>query len=180
MSNRPYKERRADFYSIVEKARAMGIPHPEVIAAQWAVESDWGGKPTGKNNYFGIKAGNGDPNNDVPGTVSWTHEVVNGKPQRVQQKFADYETMDDAIRARGAFTATPGGRYEQAGYHTAQSPAQAIQALQKAGYATSPSYNKLLIDSMRGMGVDPNKVYEANRPKTQKDEYAAAFNVPQS
>ena len=180
MSNRPYKERKAEFYSIIDRARAMGIPHPEVIAAQWAVESDWGGLPTGKHNYFGIKAGNGDPNNDSPGTVAWTHEVINGKKQRVQQKFADYESMDDAIRARGQFTATPGGRYEQAGYHTAQSPAQAIQALQKAGYATSPGYKKLLIDSMRGMGVDPNKMYE--QPTTsvnaQTDELAKTFGVP--
>lgn len=174
MSNRPFAQRKADYYSIVEEARRQGIPHPEVIAAQWAVESDWGDKVTGQHNYFGIKAGDGRPDNNEPGTVAWTHEVVDGKRQRVQQKFRDFDTMADAIRARGEFTNTPGGRYEQAGYHTARNPHEALLALQKAGYATDPGYADLLTRTMRGMGVDPMRGY-----MPQQDEMAKAFGVPQ-
>ena len=36
-------------------ARAGGAKFPEVVAAQWALESAFGTVTSGKNNYFGIK-----------------------------------------------------------------------------------------------------------------------------
>ena len=40
--------------------RLSGAAHPQLVAAQWALESGWGKTPSGKNNYFGIKAGSGE------------------------------------------------------------------------------------------------------------------------
>ncbi|WP_439234955.1 glycoside hydrolase family 73 protein [Lonepinella koalarum] len=149
------EQQQKAFQQILMAAQNAGVAHPEVIAAQWALESGWGSKVSGKNNYWGIKAGNGDPNNDEQGTVVWTHENINGDNVNVQQKFRDYDSLEDAIKDRASFTAKPGGRYDKAGYFTASSPAEAARALSKAGYATDPEYAQKLISIMRSGGVDP-------------------------
>ena len=37
----------------VSYERSVGYP-PEVLIAQWAIESNWGKRPSGKNNLFGM------------------------------------------------------------------------------------------------------------------------------
>ncbi|MFZ7198474.1 glycoside hydrolase family 73 protein [Avibacterium avium] len=148
------QEQKAKFMEVFQAAQQAGIPHPEVVAAQWAAESGWGEKVTGKHNYWGVKAGNGDPNNNEKGTVSWTHENINGQNVKVKQKFRDYNSLAEALADRAAFTKR-GGRYEKAGYFDATSPAEAAIALQKGGYATDPNYAKNLIDVMKSAGIDP-------------------------
>lgn len=155
MSEQSKKARHQAYFEILETAKKMGVQHPELFASQWALESDWGRSASGKYNYWGVKAGNGDPNNDSPGTVRWTKENLNGKTVRLLQKFRDYNSLEEAIRDRYAFTAKRGGRYDKAGYFTASSPAEAAMALQRANYATDPNYAKSLIDVMKGVGVDP-------------------------
>lgn len=155
MSNRSYAERKKDFYAIMQAAQNAGIPHPEIVAAQWALESDWGRAVTGTHNYWGVKAGNGDPNNKYQGTVAWTKENINGKSVSMQQKFRDYGSLDEALRDRAKFTSRKGGIYDKAGYFSATSPAEAARALEKAGYATDPHYADSLIKVMKGIGVDP-------------------------
>jgi flagellum-specific peptidoglycan hydrolase FlgJ len=44
----------------------------QLLIAQWAVESEWGAKPVGRANFFGIKA---HPQAAHTCTV-WTHEVI--------------------------------------------------------------------------------------------------------
>ncbi|MFU2080834.1 hypothetical protein ACLQ91_09745 [Avibacterium endocarditidis] len=55
MSNRPFEERKADYLKIVDAARKLSIPHPEVIAAQWTLESDWGDKQLGNITIGALK-----------------------------------------------------------------------------------------------------------------------------
>lgn len=173
MSNRPYAERKQDYYNILQAAQKVGIPHPEIVAAQWALEADWGDKVTGKHNYWGVKAGNGDPNNKEKGTVSWTKENIGGKEVSMQQKFRDYETLEEALKDRAAFTAKKGGRYDKTGYFTATSPAEAAMALQKAGYATDKEYAKSLIDVMKGVGLDPYNGQRYDYSPTKSIDMAA-------
>ena len=45
-------------------------------------ETEWGKKPSGKNNYFGIKAKKGEPY-----TSTLTTESINGKEQKVIEKL---------------------------------------------------------------------------------------------
>lgn len=161
------QEQKAQFMEVLQAAKQAGIPHPEVVAAQWAAESGWGKKVTGKHNYWGVKAGNGDPNNNEKGTVSWTHENINGQNVKVKQKFRDYNSLAEALADRAAFTKR-GGRYEKAGYFDATSPADAARALQKGGYATDPNYANNLINVMRSAGIDP---YNGQR---------ADYSTPQS
>ena len=43
---------------ILEAARVAGAKFPELVAAQWALESNYGKLVSGRNNFFGLK-GNG-------------------------------------------------------------------------------------------------------------------------
>lgn len=149
------------FMAIRNAAESVGIAHPDVIAAQWALETGWGKSESGRYNYWGIKSGNGDPNNASSGTVRWTKEVINGKTERVQQKFKDYGSLQEAMQDRKNFTNKTGGRYDKAGYFNAKSPAEAAKALEKGGYATDKNYAKKLTDVMKSAGVDPNKEYKS-------------------
>lgn len=138
------------FAKITEAARLAGDPHPTVVAAQWALESGWGKSQSGKYNFFGIKA-----RNDEPGTVRRTREVFNGKEVYINDKFRDYNSLEEGIAGRVGFIAK-NKRYTKGGYFTAQTPYEASAALQRAGYATDPKYANLLSKIIAGAGYDPN------------------------
>lgn len=166
MSKRSYAERKQQFLHFVETARSLGIAHPEIIAAQWALESDYGNRHHGNFNYWGVKAGNGDPNNDADGVVGWTKEVINGKTVKVKQKFKNYNSLEEALLDRKAFTNKKGGRYDKAGYFSASSPYEAAIALQKGGYATDPDYADKLMGVIKGFGLNPyeGQTYDFSTP----------------
>ena len=139
------------FKKVMQAAANAGDPHPAVVAAQWAIESGWGAKESGKNNFFGIKARPGQP-----GTVRRTREVINGRTVYINDKFADYNTLEEGIAARVAFT-KQNKRYERSGYFAARTPYEAAQALQRGGYATDPNYANTLASVIKGRKIDPMK-----------------------
>ena len=53
-------------------------------------ETEWGKKPSGKNNYFGIKAKNNEPFTSV-----LTTEYIDGKKTMLKQNFRDYDSLED-------------------------------------------------------------------------------------
>lgn len=137
------------FKKVMQAAANAGDPHPAVVAAQWAIESGWGAKESGKNNFFGIKARPGQP-----GTVRKTREVINGRSVYINDRFADYNTLEEGIAARVAFT-KQNKRYERSGYFSARTPYEAAQALQRGGYATDPNYANSLAAVIKGRKIDP-------------------------
>ena len=165
---------------IYNAAKSVGIKHPEIIAAQWALESGWGKSVTGKYNYWGVKAGNGDPNNSSPGSVHWTTENIGGRDVRVRQKFKDYESLQDAMQDRKEFTSIRGGRYDKAGYSEARTPAQAADALQRGNYATDPRYAEKLKSVIKSVGIDPDKENSLENEKEKsllnKNDYLGEVN----
>jgi len=40
---------------VMQAAKAAGAKYPELVAAQWALESGWGKHTSGRHNYFGLK-----------------------------------------------------------------------------------------------------------------------------
>ena len=78
-------------------AKKAGAKFPEVVAAQWALESAWGDHTTGDFNYFGIKAAGGE---EYSTCTTWEH--YDGKDVTIQAKFRDfdsmYECVDDLVR----------------------------------------------------------------------------------
>ena len=74
---------------VARSASNAGAKYPELVAAQWALESGWGTALSGKNNPFGIKG---------KGTKVKTTEFVNGKQIEIVDEFMDFVSIDDAIK----------------------------------------------------------------------------------
>lgn len=119
-----------------QTARELGVS-AKALVAQAALETGWGRRLVGgdkSHNLFGIKS-----------TGNWrgarvesaTHEFVDGKRENqraqfraydsIQQSFADYARLMRNERYSGAIAA-------------GEDPVRFASALQKAGYATDPSY----------------------------------------
>ena len=146
------------FKKIYNVAREAGDPFPEVTAAQWALESGWGKKQSGKNNFFGQKA---KPNE--PGTWHETKEFRNGRMVTEMARFKDYPSEDAAIKER-----LDKWKYKYASAKTAK---EAVKRLQITGgknipgsdkqshgvYATDPNYVDKITDIISRQGIDPTK-----------------------
>ena len=55
----PKADKWTKFWQVYNLAMQSGDPHPMVTAGQWAFESGWGSKESGKNNLFGVKGTSG-------------------------------------------------------------------------------------------------------------------------
>jgi hypothetical protein len=132
-------EQFATWKRIHDEAARLGDTQPRVTANQAAIESGWFKKPSGKNNYFGIKA-----RKDEGGTYTKTKEEVNGKKVSTTAKFKDYNSLTDAIKDRV-------NRFAPI-YKDAQSTQEANAMIAQAGYATDSNYLNLLnsVDKMMG------------------------------
>ena len=117
--------------NVVAMARSKGAKFPELVAAQWALESNWGRSTSGRNNFFGQKGA---------GTTRNTWEVVNGRRVNTAASFMDFASPSDSVgflvqnwyQGRG-------------GANNAKSVEEAARILRRNGYATDPEYvNKLL------------------------------------
>lgn len=128
--------------AIRELAAKAGAKHPDLVAAQWALESGWGGAMSGRNNPFGLKG---------EGTVRRTTEVVNGKEVSIEAEFRDFPSIKAAVEhlvSRWYMDYTAPGGKEYRGVNRAGSRDEAARLLVKEGYATDPAYAKKLIKLM--------------------------------
>lgn len=116
--------------------REFGVPYG-VIIAQAALETGWGRYVKG-NNYFGIKG---------EGQDFQTHEYINGVRVTLVDSFRKYQSLADSFRDYGYFLRN-NPRYDPCFAHT-DDPRQFAKALQKAGYATDPTYADKLIAIMK-------------------------------
>jgi hypothetical protein len=73
---------------VMTAAKQAGARYPELVAAQWALESGWGKHVTGTHNYFGQKGA---------GTVVRTSEVINGKTVQVNAEFLNFRSLRESI-----------------------------------------------------------------------------------
>ena len=119
-------------------AAAYGARFPEVVAAQWALESGYGAHPSGKWNMFGLKGS---------GTAKKTREVYDGKDVQVVASFMDFSSLGDAVRylCERWYKDFKGYR----GVNRAATAEECAQLLQAEGYATDPLYSQLLIKILR-------------------------------
>ena len=133
----------------------------QLLIAQWAVESEWGSKPVGRANYFGVKA---HPQAAQTCTV-WTREVVDGETVRCQQLFADYGSLEDSCRDYARLI-TAGAPY-RAGWERYQREHDlgALIAAVAARYSTSPQY-AALVTAIAGQTNVANAIAAAHREET--------------
>ncbi|WP_109483767.1 flagellar assembly peptidoglycan hydrolase FlgJ [Paraburkholderia sp. C35] len=132
-------------------AAATGIP-ARFIIGQAALESGWGKREIKKSdgstshNVFGIKATD-DWNGKTVATV--TTEYINGRPQRVVEKFRAYDSYEEAMTDYASFLKS-NPRYAQV-INSSRDVNGFAQGMQRAGYATDPHYAKKLISIMQKM-----------------------------
>ncbi|ACC72126.1 flagellar assembly peptidoglycan hydrolase FlgJ [Paraburkholderia phymatum] len=130
---------------------ATGIP-ARFIIGQAALESGWGKREIRKSdgstshNIFGIKATD-DWTGKTVATV--TTEYINGRPQRVVEKFRAYDSYEEAMTDYASFLKS-NPRYAQV-INSSRDVNGFAQGMQRAGYATDPHYAKKLISIMQKM-----------------------------
>ncbi|SAK43576.1 flagellar rod assembly protein/muramidase FlgJ [Caballeronia temeraria] len=128
---------------------ATGIP-ARFIIGQAALESGWGKREikqadgTTSHNIFGVKA-----TKDWAGKTvnSVTTEYINGRPQKVVEKFRAYDSYEDALTDYASVIKN-NPRYAPV-IQASRDVAGFAHGMQKAGYATDPQYAKKLISIMR-------------------------------
>jgi len=123
---------------IYEAARLAGAKFPEVVAAQWALESGFGKFISGKNNFFGIKG---------KGTVKTTWEDYGNGPVTIQASFKDFDTPFDCVNYLVTRWYKDYKGYK--GVNRAKTREECARLLKQEGYATDPVYSQKLIDIMR-------------------------------
>lgn len=106
--------------------QGISIAYTNNLLAQLALESGWGTRASGKNNYGGIKG--------KSGTTTKTKEYINGQYQTRNQTFKDYNSLEDFIadyvsKLKDRFNAFSGGDF--------------ISNVLEKGYATDPNYARI-------------------------------------
>ena len=116
---------------------------PSVVIAQACLESSFGQSQLAQDygNLFGIKAAKTGSSQALP-----TQEFLNGEWETKTEHFATYPSWRAAVFAHGDLMQN-GTAWNKDLYQPvvqAQSPTEATQALQNAGYATDPHYAEKL------------------------------------
>lgn len=123
---------------IYQYAKKAGAKFPECVSAQWALESAFGTKLTGKNNFFGIKG--------QPGTFKTTQEWDGGKFITIQDTFKDYSSPEACVADLVSKWYLDYKNYK--GVNRAKTREECAQLLKQENYATDPDYPNKLVKLM--------------------------------
>lgn len=135
------------WFDIAQYAKNAGAKYPELVAAQFALESSWGKHVSGTHNYFGIKG---------KGTIKQTTEYVNGKLVTINDEFKNYESIEECVNDLVIKWYKDYKDYR--GVNSASSREEAARMLVKEGYCTDPNYAEKLIKIMNNNSVTEPKV----------------------
>ena len=119
-------------------AAKAGAKFPQVVAAQWALESGWGKHTSGKNNYFGLKGS---------GSERETKEFINGQWVTIRAGFIDFPDLQTCVSYLVDRWYRDYKQYK--GVNRASSPEECARLLVTEGYATDPQYSTKLINILR-------------------------------
>ena len=131
---------------IVTAGRVAGAKFPELVAAQWALESSNGKIVAGRNNFFGLKG---------PGNLTTTQEFINGHWVTVRDSFLDFPDIQTSVCYLVDHWYKDYKNWK--GCNNAPNRSEAAHWLQKQGYATNPSYADKLIKLMDTHQAPPSK-----------------------
>jgi hypothetical protein len=122
-------------------AKDAGAKYPEVVAAQWALESGFGKHTSGKNNYFGLKGLAGQ------GTLKRTTEFISGMEIKIDAWFKDFDSLHSCVKELVTKWYKDYKGYK--GVNRASSPEECAKLLVVEKYATDPAYADKLIRILR-------------------------------
>jgi len=128
--------------SIVLIAALSGSNFPNLVAAQWALESGWGKHTSGTYNYFGQKG---------KGSSVSTQEYINGQYVTIYDNFKDYNSVEESVQDLIDKWYKDYNGYK--GVNRARTREEAAWMLAAQGYATSPTYAQTLIRLMNRNSV---------------------------
>ncbi len=122
-------------------ASEAGSKFPELTAAQFALESNWGSQVSGKNNLFGLKGA---------GSTVKTTEFINGKEVIVYDDFIDFDTPEESVQylVDRWYKDYEYDGLTYRGVNNAATREDAAKMLVSEKYATDPLYSSKLIDIM--------------------------------
>lgn len=149
MTFRPAKPPAAPVYEnnwegVKAAAKACGAKYPQVVAAQWALESGRGKHTSGKNNFFGIKGTEGQ------GTLVKTKEFIGGMEVTIEAWFKNFPSLYACVDELVTKWYEDYKGYK--GVNRANSPEECCRLLVKEGYATDPAYATKLINILNDNG----------------------------
>ena len=110
-------------------SQKVGAKFPDLVAAQWAVESNFGKHFSGANNPFGLKG---------HGTKRTTQEWYDGQWVTIQDGFIDFPSLAAAIDYLVKHWYKDWQSYK--GINRAANRYSAARMLKEQGYATDPDY----------------------------------------
>lgn len=140
---------------VASAAMAAGALYPELVAAQWALESGWGEHTSGRNNFFGLK-GNGSEVN--------TKEFINGEWVTIKAGFIDFPSLASCVTY--LVDRWHKNYKEYKGVNNASNRNAAAKMLVAEGYATDPEYASKLI-----------KLMDEKKPDSGKKNYGNPLTV---
>jgi len=126
------------FKGVMTAAKDAGAKFPQVVAAQWALESGYGKHTSGKNNFFGLKGS---------GTDRETKEFINGQWITITAGFLDFPDLKTCVSYLVDRWYRDYKTYK--GVNRASTPEECARLLVTEGYATDPMYTDKLIKIMR-------------------------------
>ena len=150
--NNSIQRMETNFKTIYKLAKEVGVKFPEVVAAQFGVESDHGLQVTGKNNYFGIKATQAEIDAGQS-TLAPTFEEIDGKKVRVMAHFKNFDTVKQSIEHYKKFWNDD--FQDRKGTKNVDTAEEAIIRLKENGYATDSDYVKLVTDVLNDARREP-------------------------
>jgi hypothetical protein len=119
-------------------AKRVGAKFPELVAAQWALESGFGKHTSGKHNYFGLKG---------IGSSRETKEFYDGKWVTIKAGFIDFPSLAACIEYLVTRWYKDYKQFE--GVNNAPDRYAAARMLKDQGYATDPTYPAKLSKLMK-------------------------------
>jgi hypothetical protein len=123
---------------VIAAASKAGAKFPQVVAAQWALESGYGKHTSGKNNFFGLKG---------EGSERETKEFINGQWVTIKAGFIDFPDLQTCVTYLVDRWYRDYQRFK--GVNRATSAEECARLLVAEGYATDPQYAEKLIRLMR-------------------------------
>lgn len=129
---------------IYRAAELAGAKFPELLAAQWALESGFGKYPAGKNNFWGIKGTGRNPASNC--TRKETKEFIDGEWITICDWFRNFASIQQGVEYVVNRWYKDYKSYK--GVNRASTRNEAARLLVKEGYATDPDYAEKLIKLM--------------------------------
>jgi hypothetical protein len=131
---------------ISSHARRVGARFPELVAAQWALESGFGKHFSGKNNIFGLKGG---------GSTVSTKEFYDGQWVTIKAGFIDFPSLAACVEYLVARWYKDYKQFK--GINNAPNRYAAARMLKEQGYATDPTYPAKLSKLMKQYAPESTK-----------------------